>query len=399
MAIITKSSGSNSTETFKHSIVTGTFAQGVGIGIQTYFGDSTFTYDREVKSAEIIDGSATVISISGKGVKYRVTSGTSNTLVYFSVKVTFIDSIEISDIITTSDRPINYVKRKSTGKFLWTRPTNISLQLPWKAVRTWSLSRTAALNPDIVSVKTLSSNSTLSTSGTTSYTISGAYCGDTVKLTYTLKPGYNSIGISNSSTYTVDPGITISTTTSTSSGEMPKPTIEITSPVGWDAAWDDIKNNGNCADINVKVTVPSGMEHLAFNVSAHLYDAECYYRKDLKWTTYKDTGADIYSNGTKISSSSKSYTALGTINANSSPTTFTLQVKQNEDSDENAVSWPKYAALYIMIKPVAEGVHGYTTSYSVGYGTGGTYETGGAGGGAGGYTGGFGGGYGGWMPS
>jgi hypothetical protein len=99
-----------------------------------------------------------------------------------------------------------------------------------------------------------------------------------------------------------------------------------------------VKNNGNCNDIYVKVTVPSGMEHLAFDVSAHLYDAECYYRKDLKWSTHKDTGAEIYTNGTKISSSSSKYTALGTIAAYSSPATFTLQVKQNDDSDEDAVS-------------------------------------------------------------
>jgi hypothetical protein len=48
-----------------------------------------------------------------------------------------------------------------------------------------------------------------------------------------------------------------------------------------------------------------------------------------------------------------------------------------------------------MIKPVAEGVHGYTTNYSIEYKSGGTFETGGAGGGSGGYTGGFTGGYGG----
>jgi hypothetical protein len=94
------------------------------------------------------------------------------------------------------------------------------------------LSRTATLNPGVDSPVTIETNSTLATSGTTSYNISNVYCGDTLKLDYTLKPGYKSIGIDNASTYTVDPGVAISTTTSTSSGKMPKPTVEITSPVG-----------------------------------------------------------------------------------------------------------------------------------------------------------------------
>jgi hypothetical protein len=63
--------------------------------------------------------------VSGKTVKYKVTSGTSNSKVLFSAEVTFqiaASTSSITDIVrknpnTGAETNINYVLRKSTGTY------------------------------------------------------------------------------------------------------------------------------------------------------------------------------------------------------------------------------------------------------------------------------------------
>ena len=128
MAVTLSGAGSSTwSETFSYSCTTSNMSTSESIGISMYVGSLSETYQYEVESAEIIlnSSAASVSSISGKTVKYKVVSGTSNTKVMFSAKVTFkitgasssITSIIRKNPSTGVQSNINYVKRKSTGTY------------------------------------------------------------------------------------------------------------------------------------------------------------------------------------------------------------------------------------------------------------------------------------------
>lgn len=389
-------------ETFSYSCLTGnTSTAGSGTGILIYVGSMTKTYQYEVDSVEIIlnSSSASVSSISGKTVSYRVTSGISNTKVMFSAKVTFkaiSPTSAITNVIrknpnTGETSSINYIKRKSTGTYFWTRPTTIALQLPWNYFKSWELKRTDGLNPSS-SADVIANNTTLATSGTETYDISGIYFGDRLEFNYTLKPG-GSVDVYNGERLTVDPDFSIKNTAA-SKGEMPEPTLALSSQ--WDfgeGTWSTVKNTSTRANFTLKVTKPDAMKSLKVNIAVHLYNAEAYYRENLNLVTKTDTSAEVYSGNTKITSTTKSYTDIGSIEADTASKDFTLKVV----ADSGGYHWPKYVDLYVKMTVADSSAHCYKTEFKLGYSSKGTYTSTSSGGG--GYSGGFTGGYGGWWPS
>jgi hypothetical protein len=68
------------------------------------------------------------------------------------------------------------------------------------------------------------------------------------------------------------------------------------------------------------------MKSLKVNIAVHLYNAEAYYRENLNLVTKTDTSAEVYSGTTKISSTAKTYTDIGSIDANTASKDFTLKV-------------------------------------------------------------------------
>ena len=401
---ITLGSGSSVTwsETFSYSCLTGnTSINSTGTGVSAYIGSMTKTYQYEVDSVEIIlnSSSASVSSISGKTVSYRVTSGISNSKVMFTAKVTFKSINATSDIInvirknpnTGETSNINYIKRKSTGTYFWTRPTVVTLQLPWDYFKAWTLTRTDAYIP-IASPVVLANNNTVATSGTNSYDISGAYYGDQIEFTYTLKPGAT-VGVGNGERLQVDPNFSIINNSATK-GTMSEPTISFSSQWNFgEGTWSTVKDTNNRANFTLTVTKPDAMKELTVTLSAHLYNAEAYYRKDLNWTTYTDTNADVYLDSTKISSSSKTYTDIGSIEAGTASKSFTLKVV----AEDGNYHWPKFVDMYIKMTVSDSSKHCYSTEFKIGNNSAGTPTPTSSGGG--GYSGGFTGGYGGWMPS
>ena len=402
MAVTLSGAGSSTwSETFSYSCTTSNMSTSESIGISMYVGSLSETYQYEVESAEIIlnSSAASVSSISGKTVKYKVVSGTSNTKVMFSAKVTFkitgasssITSIIRKNPSTGVQSNINYVKRKSTGTYFWTRPTNITLQLPWEYFKIWALTRTDAYIP-IGSPVTLATNSTLATSGTNSYDISGAYYGDRIEFTYVLKPGAT-VGVIDGERLQVDPDFSIVNTTA-SKGEMPEPTLALSSQ--WDfgeGTWSTVKDTSTRSNFTLKVTKPAAMKSLKVNIAVHLYNAEAYYRENLNLVTKTDTSAEVYSGNTKITSTAKTYTDIGSIDAGTASKDFTLKVV----ADSGNYHWPKYVDLYVKMTVADSSAHCYKTEFKLGYSSKGTYTSTGSGGG--GYSGGFTGGYGGWGPS
>lgn len=403
MAVTLGGTGSTTwTETFEYSCLTSSMSElGGGVGISSYVGNTSETYIYEVASAEILmnsNGTASVTSISGKTVKYKVVAGASGTKVLFSVKVTFktaatssITNIVRKNPSTGEETPINYVQRKNTSTYFWVRPATVALQLPWDYFKSWELKRTDGLGP-ASSIGTVASSSTTSTTGTGTYNISGIYYSDRLEFTYILKPG-GSVDVYNGERLTVYPDFSIKNTTA-SKGEMPEPTLALSSQ--WDfgeGTWSTVKDTSTRANFILKVTKPDAMKSLKVNIAVHLYNAEAYYRENLNLVTKTDTSAEVYSGTTKISSTAKTYTDIGSIAADTASKDFTLKVV----ADSGDYHWPKYVDLYVKMTVADSSAHCYKTEFKLGYKSAGTYTSTSSGGG--GYSGGFTGGYGGWGPS
>lgn len=389
-------------ETFSYSCLTGnTSTDGMSTGILMYIGSMTETYQYEVDSVEIIlnSSSASVSRISGKTVSYRVTSGMSNAKVMFTAKVTF-KAINATSAITSVIRKnpstgetsnINYIKRKNTSTYFWVRPATVTLQLPWNYFKSWELKRTDGLSP-ASSIGTVANNSTTPTTGTGAYDISGIYYSDRLEFTYTLKPG-GSVDVYNGERLTVDPDFSIKNTTA-SKGEMSEPTLALSSQWNFgEGTWSTVKDTSTRANFTLKVTKPDAMKSLKVNIAVHLYNAEAYYRENLNLVTKTDNSAEVYSGNTKITSTAKTYTDIGSIDAGAASKDFTLKVV----ADSGDYHWPKYVDLYVKMTVADSSAHCYKTEFKLGYKSAGTYTSTSSGGG--GYSGGFTGGYGGWGPS
>ena len=356
---------------YTYTITTGTTPYTDPYSGTYYKGTNTVDYGDEVRYIKFTSSTSAGYDISGTKVTYTVTENTSQKSRTFTVVVgTGPAPTNITDVKTTSGSIVNYVKVSPDNKYVWARPATLSLQLPWDYYKSWTLSRESGSLGPASTTGTITSSSSLSTSGTNTYSISGLYYGDKIKITYTAKPGATSFGIASGSTYTIDPTFSISNTNASSIG-LNAPTLTLSDKFGWkEVSWDTVKNTSNPEQFTATVTNNASVACDVYFMDDSVGYAEAYYRVNLNLVTYTDTRCTIAtSGGTKISSSS--YTYVGTIAAGETKN-FTFKLVPSVSVTK---CWPKHAGL--SVKLVASGSHKYSPDYNTDYEYGGQWTMGG----------------------
>lgn len=387
--------GTNTTETVSGIILTGTTPQ-INDSATYYYGTTTHTFANEVKYVNLDSNTTGVwFTISGSSVIFKYSASTSGARATYTATVVHgLPDVTVTDIKATSGKAINYVNVSSDpSKYIWTRPTTFYMELDWDYFKSWSLKRVDGSKSVDSVVGTIKSNSSLSTSGTTRYTLptsDGIRYGDKLNFTYTLKPGATmSLGSSGSYAVTVDPTFGITNHTGGSSGEFPDPIVTFiegpcpfTKWVGTRDAMDYCKNRRSegkdCATFTIKVEKPSSLSGVPVDVYMEEgFFEECYYTKNKLshgWETSISTKTycSIQVNGKTLSSS---LIYIGSIAANTSSATYTA--KMISDESDVTLTWPKYASVLVQINSTNNSAHKYTTNSSQAAESEGTHTTGG----------------------
>lgn len=332
------------TKTYDYIITTSSIPSNT-TGITSYVGSIEKIYDEEIESVTTSKSNVTAKLLSSKRVKYLATSGSAGMSVTFTATIKY-KGTTINEVITNSGVSINYIKTKSNNKYIWTKPTEITLRLPWTFFRTWELYRTASINPEAEN-RILASNSTMSPSNTDTISIPGAYYGDTLELGYTLKPG-GTVSVENGTEITVDPSFSIQNTGSTQL-KLLEPTITYTTgDLGFKKPEKaDLRDGTNTQNFKLVVTKPTELSNFDVDISVQDNGSESYYIIDqlIGWSSVQtDTYCDIYkSDGTKITITS--YTSLGSIPAGTTSGEWTLYVNGGDKSTNKAS--PKFVDLNV----------------------------------------------------
>lgn len=332
------------TKTYEYSILTGN-APSSTTGITSYVGSVTKDYLEDIESVTTSKSNVTVELISSRRVKYIATSGGANMSVTFTATIKY-KGTTINEIKNKAGDSINYVKTKSNNKYIWTKPTEVTLRLPWTFFKTWELYRTASINPEAEN-RVLASNSTMSPSNTETISIPGAYYGDTLELGYTLKPG-GTVGVENGTEINVDPSFSIQNIISTQL-KLAEPTATYTTgDLGFkEPTKANLRDGTNTQNFKLVVTKPTELSNFDVDISVQDNGSESYYIIDqaFGWSSVQtDTSCDVYkSDGTKINFTS--YISLGTISAGKTSGEWTLYVNGGEKTTNKAS--PKFIDLNV----------------------------------------------------
>lgn len=373
-----------------------------------YRGTDIRTYSGKIVSVTITSNSANVqYAITGeKTVQFFYVSSISGKTQSFSANVIYEPApVIVEDVVAASGSTVDYLNTtKDTTKYMWTRPTAFDLQLPWSYIASWSLSRagwgTATSNSMCVDSTAGVVASSLvyasPTSGTGVFTIpktAGIRYGDYLTLTLTPKPCAT---LSQSTFYCkVARGNTAIKQTAIATGKNFNTEVDtnglITAAIT-KATWglsssgaQSLLDSGlpsGCENINITITKSASIKDLEITVGLYEFMAQCWYAKKSKGGYASlDYSAIVYYGGSKVSTTSSTYTTLGKVAAGSTSATFTISIKSDERNAN--VNWPAYLNCGLQYK-ITAGTHCYTTSVADDAVSGGQLNQSGDGGGSGG---------------
>lgn len=364
-----------------------------------YRGSETKTFSGTVQYVEIIQGSV-YYSINGTSVTFSYSSSLSGAKQAYSAKVTYgAATTTVTDVKAASGATIDYVNTtQNTTKYLWTRPVNFQLQMPWNYISSWSLSRagwgTASTNSMCVDstagvIKTTDSSYTGTNTYTLNYDTYGIRYGDYLTLTLTPKVCANL----SQTTFTckVDKDHTSIKNTSIASGkdfdkvvdDQGIVTADITGGV-WptDSNYSDYSNKSSNPNFTLSVTKASSIQNLAIEVGIYYSSSftECWYTKNANLIVRKGDPCLLKYNGSEISKTSSNYTILGTIPAGTLTGNYTLSVCPDDSWNK---AWPKSVVATLRYR-ITGGTHCFSTTTASDAVSEGQWTMGGGGGSGGG---------------
>ena len=185
--------GETFSETVTSIIKTGNSAQYDSSGTY-YYGSETKTFSGTVRFVEIISGNV-YYSINGSSVTFSYSSSLSGATQNY--KATVLYGAALTTVKDISNTNVDYINTSTDAtKYVWTRPVDFQLQLPWDYIASWSLSRagwgTGSTNSMCVdSFAGVLKSTDSSYTGTNTYTLPydsyGIRYGDYLTLTLTPK--------------------------------------------------------------------------------------------------------------------------------------------------------------------------------------------------------------------
>ena len=344
-----------------------------------YSGTATHTFAENVTNVTMTTGAGTVYyRISGKTVTFSYSSSLSGARSPYAATVTYgTADVTVKDVTTTSGVAVDYINTTTdTTKYMWTRPVNFQLQLPWDYIASWSLSRagwgTASTNSMCVDstagvIKTTDSSYTGTNTYTLNYDTYGIRYGD--YLTLTLTPKVCATLSQTTFTCKVDKDHTSIKNTSIATGndfdkivdDQGIITADITGGV-WptDSNYSSYSDKSSNPNFTLSVTKASSIKNLAIEVGIYYSSlfTECWYTKNANLVVRKSDPCLLKYNGSEVSKVSSSYTILGTIPAGTLTGNYTLSVCPDDSWNK---AWPKSVMATLRYR-ITSGAHCFSTT-------------------------------------
>lgn len=374
-------SGTVTTTTVSGNILTGSTPVYDTSGTY-YSGTATHTFSENVTEVTMTTGAGSVYyRINGKTVTFSYSSSLSGARQPYAASVTYgVAPVTVKNVTSTSGKAIDYINtNKDATKYMWTRPVDFQLQLPWDYIESWTLSRagwgTAATNSMCVDstagvIKSTDSSYTGTNTYTLSYDTYGIRYGD--YLTLTLTPKVCATLSQTTFTCKVDKDHTSIKNTSIATGNDFDKIVDeqgiVTASISG-GVWPTDDNYSDYADqssnpyFNLNITKSSKIKDLAIEVGLYYSSTftECWYTKNANLVVRKDDSCKLQYKGTDLSSSSSTYSVIATIPAGTLTDTFALNVWPDEDSSAANKAWPKSVVATLRYRIVG-GTHCFSTT-------------------------------------